>query len=47
MSLTEFLPPPHCGALLCDRRGSMCLKGEDSSEEDQTDSLYSEIDYII
>lgn len=30
-----------------DRRGSMCLKGEDSSEEDLTDSLYSEIDYII
>lgn len=30
-----------------DRRGSMCLKGEDSSEEDLTDSLYSEIDYIL
>lgn len=30
-----------------DRRGSMCLKEEDSSEEDLADSLYSEIDYII
>lgn len=29
------------------RRGSMCLKVEDESEEDLTDSLYSEIDYII
>lgn len=29
------------------RRGSMCLKEEDSSEEDLADSLYSEIDYII
>lgn len=29
------------------RRGSMCLKGEDSSEEDMTDTLYSEIDYIL
>lgn len=29
------------------RRGSMCLNGEDSSEEDLTDTLYSEIDYII
>uniref|UniRef100_A0A667ZI91 Dickkopf WNT signaling pathway inhibitor 3a n=1 Tax=Myripristis murdjan TaxID=586833 RepID=A0A667ZI91_9TELE len=28
-------------------RGSMCLKGQDSSEEDLTDTLYSEIDYIV
>ncbi|KAF1392840.1 hypothetical protein PFLUV_G00032220 [Perca fluviatilis] len=45
-------PRKHCpcaGDLHCQHlgRGSMCLKGEDSSEEDQTDSLYSEIDYII
>ncbi|XP_049894299.1 dickkopf-related protein 3a [Epinephelus moara] len=45
-------PRKHCpcaGGLHCQHlgRGSMCLKGEDSSEEDLTDSLYSEIDYII
>ncbi|KAM8762796.1 dickkopf-related protein 3a [Acanthopagrus schlegelii] len=45
-------PRKHCpcaGDLQCQHlgRGSMCLKGEDSSEEDLTDSLYSEIDYIL
>ncbi|KAI3377914.1 hypothetical protein L3Q82_009043, partial [Scortum barcoo] len=45
-------PRKHCpcaGDLHCQHlgRGSMCLKGEDSSEEDMTDTLYSEIDYII
>ncbi|KAM8894893.1 dickkopf-related protein 3a isoform 2-T2 [Spinachia spinachia] len=45
-------PSKHCpcaGDLHCQHlgRGSMCLEGEDSSEEDQMDSLYSEIDYII
>ncbi|XP_010743121.3 dickkopf-related protein 3a [Larimichthys crocea] len=45
-------PRKHCpcaGDLHCQHlgRGSMCLKGEDSSEEDLTDTLYSEIDYII
>uniref|UniRef100_A0A3P9HJB8 Dickkopf WNT signaling pathway inhibitor 3a n=1 Tax=Oryzias latipes TaxID=8090 RepID=A0A3P9HJB8_ORYLA len=45
-------PRRHCpcaGDLHCQHlgRGSMCLKGEDSSEEDLTDSLYSEIDYIL
>ncbi|KAF7662060.1 hypothetical protein LDENG_00247460 [Lucifuga dentata] len=45
-------PRKHCpcaGDLHCQHlgRGSMCLKGQDSSEEDLTDSLYSEIDYII
>ncbi|XP_068598250.1 dickkopf-related protein 3a [Brachionichthys hirsutus] len=45
-------PRKHCpcaGALQCQQlgRGSMCLKGEDKSEEDLTDTLYSEIDYII
>ncbi|XP_020481435.2 dickkopf-related protein 3a isoform X1 [Labrus bergylta] len=45
-------PRKHCpcaGELHCQHlgRGSMCLKGEDSSEEDLTDTLYSEIDYII
>ncbi|XP_026175969.1 dickkopf-related protein 3a [Mastacembelus armatus] len=45
-------PRKHCpcaGNLHCQHlgRGSMCLKKEDSSEEDLTDSLYSEIDYII
>ncbi|XP_069030235.1 dickkopf-related protein 3a [Embiotoca jacksoni] len=40
---------PCAGNLHCQHlgRGSMCLKGEDSSEEDLTDNLYSEIDYII
>ncbi|XP_018543092.1 dickkopf-related protein 3a [Lates calcarifer] len=45
-------PRKHCpcaGDLHCQHlgRGSMCLKGEDSSEEDLTDELYSEIDYIL
>uniref|UniRef100_A0A096LWN9 Dickkopf WNT signaling pathway inhibitor 3a n=1 Tax=Poecilia formosa TaxID=48698 RepID=A0A096LWN9_POEFO len=45
-------PRKHCpcaGELQCQHlgRGSMCLKAEDSSEEDLTDSLYSEIDYIL
>ncbi|KAM4592782.1 dickkopf-related protein 3a [Odontesthes bonariensis] len=45
-------PRKHCpcaGDLHCQHlgRGSMCLKGEDSSEEDLTDSLYSVIDYIL
>ncbi|KAM9860545.1 dickkopf-related protein 3a [Aulostomus maculatus] len=45
-------PRKHCpcaGDLRCQHlgRGSMCLKREDSSEEDLTDSLYSEIDYVI
>ncbi|CAL1604114.1 unnamed protein product [Knipowitschia caucasica] len=45
-------PRTHCpcvGDLHCQHlgRGSMCLKGEDSSEEDITDNLYSEIDYVI
>ncbi|XP_029701562.1 dickkopf-related protein 3a isoform X2 [Takifugu rubripes] len=45
-------PRKHCpcvGDLQCQHlgRGSMCLKEEDSSEEDLADSLYSEIDYII
>ncbi|XP_068452077.1 dickkopf-related protein 3a [Clinocottus analis] len=45
-------PRKHCpcaGDLRCQHlgRGSMCLKVEDSQEEDLTDSLYSEIDYII
>ncbi|KAM3624973.1 uncharacterized protein V6R79_004572 [Siganus canaliculatus] len=45
-------PRKHCpcaGDLRCQHlgRGSMCLKGEDSSEEDLTDTLYSEIDYIL
>ncbi|KAK2854023.1 hypothetical protein Q5P01_006684 [Channa striata] len=34
----------HCRQL---GRGSLCLKGKDSSEEELTDTLYSEIDYII
>ncbi|KAF0043190.1 dickkopf-related protein 3a isoform X1 [Scophthalmus maximus] len=45
-------PRKHCpcaGDLHCHHlgRGSMCLKGDNSSEEDLTDTLYSEIDYII
>ncbi|XP_071371950.1 dickkopf-related protein 3a [Centroberyx affinis] len=45
-------PREHCpcaGDLQCQPlgRGSLCLKGQDSSEEDLTDSLYSEIDYIV
>lgn len=45
-------PRKHCpcvGNLHCQPlgRGSMCLKAEDSSEEDMADNLYSEIDYII
>ncbi|KAM3877023.1 dickkopf-related protein 3a [Diretmus argenteus] len=45
-------PREHCpcsGDLQCQPlgRGSLCLKGQDSSEEDLTDSFYSEIDYIV
>ncbi|XP_067105301.1 dickkopf-related protein 3a [Osmerus mordax] len=45
-------PREHCpcsGDLQCQPlgRGSMCLKGQNSSEEDLTDTLYSEIDYIV
>ncbi|XP_067352615.1 dickkopf-related protein 3a isoform X2 [Channa argus] len=45
-------PRKHCpcaGNTHCQHlgRGSMCLKGKDSSEEELTDTLYSEIDYII
>ncbi|XP_047436682.1 dickkopf-related protein 3a [Mugil cephalus] len=45
-------PRKHCpcaGDLHCQHlgRGSMCLQREDSSEENLTDTLYSEIDYII
>lgn len=34
----------HCQAL---GRGSLCQKGQNSSEEDLTDTLYSEIDYVV
>ncbi|XP_072516807.1 dickkopf-related protein 3a isoform X1 [Salminus brasiliensis] len=45
-------PREHCpcaGELQCQHlgRGSLCLKGQSSSEEDLTDALYSEIDYIV
>lgn len=45
-------PTEHCpcaGELQCQHlgRGALCLKGQSSSEEDMTDTLYSEIDYII
>ncbi|CAB1339447.1 unnamed protein product [Coregonus sp. 'balchen'] len=45
-------PKEHCPCaedLQCQHlgRGSLCLKGENSSEEDLTDTLYSEIDYIV
>ncbi|XP_066504151.1 dickkopf-related protein 3a isoform X2 [Hoplias malabaricus] len=45
-------PREHCpcaGDLQCQHlgRGSFCLKGQSSSEEDLTDTLYSEIDYIV
>ncbi|XP_017562719.1 dickkopf-related protein 3a isoform X2 [Pygocentrus nattereri] len=45
-------PREHCpctGDLQCQHlgRGSLCLKGQSSSEEDLTDTLYSEIDYIV
>ncbi|XP_008335238.2 dickkopf-related protein 3a isoform X2 [Cynoglossus semilaevis] len=45
-------PRKHCpcaGDLHCQHlgRGSMCLRGEGSSEEELEDTLYSEIDYII
>ncbi|XP_010879220.1 dickkopf-related protein 3a isoform X3 [Esox lucius] len=45
-------PREHCpcaGDLQCLHlgRGSMCLKEQNSSEEDLTDTLYSEIDYIV
>lgn len=29
------------------RRGALCLKSQNSSEEELADTLYSEIDYII
>ncbi|XP_041917270.1 dickkopf-related protein 3a [Alosa pseudoharengus] len=45
-------PREHCpcaGELQCQHmgRGSMCLQPQNSSEEELTDTLYSEIDYII
>uniref|UniRef100_A0A8C8LS56 Dickkopf N-terminal cysteine-rich domain-containing protein n=2 Tax=Oncorhynchus tshawytscha TaxID=74940 RepID=A0A8C8LS56_ONCTS len=45
-------PREHCpcaGDLQCEHlgRGSLCLKRQNSSEEDLTDALYSEIDYIV
>ncbi|XP_036442213.1 dickkopf-related protein 3a [Colossoma macropomum] len=45
-------PREHCpcaGGLECQHlgRGSLCLKGQSSSEEDLSDTLYSEIDYIV
>ncbi|XP_056134997.1 dickkopf-related protein 3a isoform X2 [Lampris incognitus] len=45
-------PVDHCpcaGDLQCESlgRGSLCLQSQSSSEEDLTDSLYSEIDYIV
>lgn len=45
-------PREHCpcsGNLQCQPlgRGSMCLKGQNSSEENLTDTLYSEIDYVV
>ncbi|XP_026234318.1 dickkopf-related protein 3a isoform X1 [Anabas testudineus] len=45
-------PRKHCpcaGNLHCQHlgRGSMCLEGKDSSEEELADTLYSGIDYII
>ncbi|XP_051755346.1 dickkopf-related protein 3a [Ctenopharyngodon idella] len=45
-------PQEHCpcaGDLQCQHlgRGALCLKSQNSSEEDLTDTLYSEIDYIV
>ncbi|XP_028812554.1 dickkopf-related protein 3a [Denticeps clupeoides] len=45
-------PREHCpcaGDLQCQHqgRGSLCLNGQTSSEEDLADTLYSEIDYIV
>ncbi|XP_063043888.1 dickkopf-related protein 3a isoform X2 [Engraulis encrasicolus] len=45
-------PREHCpcaGGLQCQHmgRGSLCLQPQNSSEEELTDTLYSEIDYII
>ncbi|XP_043099988.1 dickkopf-related protein 3a isoform X2 [Puntigrus tetrazona] len=45
-------PQEHCpcaGDLQCQHlgRGALCLKSENSSEEELTDTLYSEIDYIV
>ncbi|KAM6980635.1 dickkopf-related protein 3a [Aplochiton taeniatus] len=45
-------PREHCpcaGDLHCQPlgRGSLCQKGQNSSEEDLTDTLYSEIDYVV
>ncbi|XP_053720330.1 dickkopf-related protein 3a [Synchiropus splendidus] len=49
---SEEQPRKHCpcvGDLHCHHlgRGSMCLKGDDSSEEHMTEELYSDIDYIL
>ncbi|XP_035593460.2 dickkopf-related protein 3-like [Oncorhynchus keta] len=45
-------PREHCpcaGDLQCEHlsRGSLCLKRQNSSEEDLTDAVYSEIGYIV
>ncbi|XP_051579640.1 dickkopf-related protein 3-like isoform X1 [Myxocyprinus asiaticus] len=45
-------PQEHCpcaGGLQCQHRGrgALCLKYQNSSEEDLTDALYSEVDYIV
>ncbi|XP_056121782.1 dickkopf-related protein 3a [Rhinichthys klamathensis goyatoka] len=45
-------PQEHCpcaGDLQCQHlgRGALCLKSQNSSEEDLTDTLYSEIDYLV
>ncbi|KAF4110618.1 dickkopf-related protein 3a [Onychostoma macrolepis] len=45
-------PQEHCpcaGDLQCQHlgRGALCLKSQNSSEEELTDTLYSEIDYIV
>ncbi|KAG9267121.1 dickkopf-related protein 3 [Astyanax mexicanus] len=45
-------PTDHCpcaGDLQCQNqgRGTLCFKSQSSSEEDETDAIYSEIDYIL
>ncbi|KAK7169801.1 hypothetical protein R3I94_000135 [Phoxinus phoxinus] len=45
-------PQEHCpcaGDLRCQHlgRGALCLKSQNSSEEDLADTLYSEIDYLV
>uniref|UniRef100_A0A3B1KLH3 Dickkopf WNT signaling pathway inhibitor 3a n=1 Tax=Astyanax mexicanus TaxID=7994 RepID=A0A3B1KLH3_ASTMX len=45
-------PTDHCpcaGDLQCQNqgRGALCFKSQSSSEEDETDAIYSEIDYIL